>query len=391
MIAPPAFRPDVDVVRVSPDSFVVFEPATDVRFELGVEEHFLLKRLDGRRSLEDIRYEYRQRFSRVLTRREFREFVRQLELAGLVEDEAQEDRQPVSQTTEQSEEPPLPLSSADPKAALNSRFDLLVLVLGWILHPLCLLPYAALIAIAAAGFVTHAGELFTQLHGFAQQSPVGLIALLLLSRFLIVGLPCELAVGIACRKFNGRVRGFGIRLWHALVPYFHCDTGDSFALASTPGKWTILTLHLGYNCLLAAVSVVGWLMAPRSSDLSTFFLVLAPLAAIGALLKLNIFVKSNGYAILSYLCKVDNLRERAVAETRAWLTWSVSPEPLSDQERFWLRLYGLGSYTWLICSRSLIFGVLGWWAMTRFDGCGALIFVALCVWWFAHPEKRSGE
>jgi len=391
MIALPAFRLDVEVVRVSPDSYVVFEPATDVRFELGVEEHFLLRRLDGRRSLEDIRDEYRQRFDRVLTKRELREFVRQVELAGLVGGEAQEACQPAARTIGQSDEPPPPLSNADPKAGLNSRFDLLVLALGWMLHPLCLLPYAALTAIGTAGFVTHAGELFTQLNEFAQQSPVGLMALLLLSRFLVVGLPCELAVGMACRRFHGRVGAFGVRLWHGLLPYFYCDTGDSFALASTLGKWTILTLRLGYHWLLASVSVIGWLMAPRTSDLSTFFLVLAPLAAIGALLKLNIFVESNGYAIVSYVCGIDNLRERAMTETRAWLSWSVSPEPLSDRERFWFRLYGLGSYTWLVCSRAFVVGVLGWWAVTRFDGCGALIFVVLCVWWFSHPERRGGE
>jgi multidrug resistance efflux pump len=142
------------------------------------------------------------------------------------------------------------------------------------------------------------------------------------------------------------------------------------------------------HLVIASLAAIGWMMAPPDSALSMFLLVLLLTAGAGFLLRLSIFARTDGYVILSYLLDRNDLQEWAVAEVRAWLTLSVSPQPCTDRERFWLRAYGLGILALRRIVVPLFLGFAGWLLIARLDGTGALIGIVMILWWFQDSIRR---
>lgn len=384
-------RADVEIVRIDPRRYLLFDRARNEHFELGPDERQIVALLDGRRDLEAIRQELAARHGRELPPRELEAFIEQLRLAGLLHDATSDSTllTPGEATPGRLAADPLPFSAGDSRRLVNHGFDLLALVFGFVLHPLWLVPLAGLTLAAVVLLVRRFDAIFAEWNEVRAQFflPVMLLVWVGVSIFCL-GLPTALAKGMACRALGGRVRRFGIRWYRGMIPYFECDLGESPLRMTEGGIWTLL--GLGIVVRLAAVSgaVLGWSLFQRGGVPHAFCLILLGPAIFGLLLRLNVLVALDGYALLCYWLDVPRLFERATAETRAWLVGRVAPEALPPRTRRWFRIYGLAAYLWQAVVLVFIVGVGGWLLTSRLGGWGAVMAITLLAWWYHESIGR---
>lgn len=384
----PRLRTDVEIIRTSPTRYVLTDPQTGGRFTFSPAERQLLHLMDGQRADEDIRRDYAQRFGRKVSRRVLRDFVHQLERNGLLEaanggpSAAGPDAD--AQTLPQHATP-------EERAArrLNRRLDLAVLLLGWMVHPLLLIPYLGLIAVGIVALVRNFDLYLYDMSRVAEQVPQWVLLPLSLAQTIVfMNLPRELAVAIACRRWGGWVRWFGVYWLNGLLPFFLCDTGDSIRRMSTTGRWTVLLTGAVIQSVLGALYTLMWLMNEPHTLPAIFGMLQILPWMVATFFHLNPFVRLDAYRLLCVLANEPRWWERAQAETDAWLHFHRSPEPLAQRERFWLRAYGLGSYAWIWLLR-LAYVIGGTtWLILRMQGIGALVAVLALIVWYRKPIGR---
>ncbi len=378
-------RPDVRIVRTGPQHYVLFDPRTGKRFTFSPRERQLLHLLDGRNDLAGIRTMARERYGLEVSRRDVRDFVNQLAEAALLADGAR-DSTAAAPRDLFDEHPQVP-STTDPR--LNRRLDLLVLLFGWAYHPLLLPAYLAFIAVGAVELVRHFDLYLYDMTVLADEVPVwALMPLSLLQTIVFMNLPRELAVATACRRFGGWVRWFGVFWLNGMLPFFLCETGDSISRMSMRGRWTVLLSGLIAHSLLGAFYTLLWRMSEPHSFPAVFGMLQILPWFVATFLHLNIFVRLDLYRMLCVVRGDPQLWERARAETDAWLSMRPSPQALAPDERFWLRVYGLGWHVWIWLLRLAYVLGGGGWLVLRMGGGGALLFAVVLIAWYRKPIGR---
>jgi multidrug resistance efflux pump len=368
----PVLRPDVRFSRIGVDRYLVSDSRSDVRFEVGEREKLLLDEMDGSHSLGDILAKYQERYRSRFSARLLKEFVEQLRLNGLLL--GSEENIP------EREEPDPPDSGSESR--LNTFFDVLVLLFGFLIHPLTLIPLFAAAVLAFVGIYRNWSAAYGEWNLLFRTVDVPIILVVMLEKLLFLDVPNSLVLGIACRRYGGHLKKLGLEFHRGLVPIVRCDVGDALVTVSDEGKWTLLSVRVASQLAVATFATLAWLMTFRSGGPSHFFLLLAVPGAIGLLFLLNVFMPLDAYFALAWYFETPELWDRARAEAKAWLTFRRSPEPLTRRERFWFRLYGLSTY---VCTVSLTVAVvsLGMWMLTaRFGRVGALFGIALVLRWF---------
>jgi len=384
-------RSDLKTTDLGRAGWLISDPAAGTRFRFGDEERQLLEWLDEGLDDTAICRRYRERFGYDLTTLRLRDFVHQLRRLGLWEtnDGPPRPRPAEAETpADDGADVPEPLSDRDPGAVLNHRFDVLVVLFGWLLHPVCLVPLLALCWVAAAALTKDFARYLAELTGLAQRAPLPMFAAIALERWLFLSLPRELMVGMACRRFGGRVRALRSSFFKRLLPMFECDVGDNVAFLAGRAKWTLLSIRLACQIVIGSAAVAGWTLAEPGSLTGTFFLLLILPCVIGALLHVNVFMKLDAYAMLMTTLRAPRAWERATREAASWLTLRRDPEPLTDRQRFWLRAYGLAIFAWQMTAYVVVVGVIAWLLISSHQGTGALITLVLLAWW--HQDWIKG-
>ena len=381
----PQLRHDVQIVRTGPENFVLTQPGTSRRLLFSTQERNLLRLCDGHREVDEIGREYRRQFGTIISRRHLREFIEQLHQEGLLTlaDGTPESAGASGNGAAVRHEGEGPEHDAQVRR-LYRRFYVLVLLLGFLLYPIWALPIVAMSIIGITILVQRLDNYVLELTGLFLAYPAWiLVPISLVQTILFLNLPRELLVGMACRRFGGWVRHFGLFWIGGVLPFFYCDRGDLLSVRTGRGRWTILLTGLWADMLVGSLMAIGWAMTGPGMPHRFCLLQLLPWV-VGMFLRANIFVPLDGYKILCVIFEEPRIRERAVAETGAWLRLRRSPEALSDRERFWLRCYGLGWHAWMWCLRLLyIVGGL-WWLTFRLGGLGALIGVTAILLWYRH-------
>lgn len=383
---PPKIRAHVQIFRTGPRQFVLRDPLRGEGFELGVEERFLVELFDGTHTPQQISEAYARRFGERIPLSYVEEFAEQLRREDLLEGKPLSVSEPASAAPEV---PAPPLSALDERAGLNHRLDLLTLFFGWVLDPLILVPLAGLVLLASGVLIHQYGELYRQLTLLPRRFSLATIAVIwLLQITLLISLPLALATGIACRKFGGRVQQFKLSWLHRTMPYFECDTGDSFVQMDETERWTLLTLGIWMHLLIGSLVLIGWAMAPRGSMLQTLLLLMVVPSGVRLLLRLNVLLPLDIYAALSYWLEMPKLFDRAKDHAWAWLAGATSPEALPPEQRFGFRLYGVAIYVWKIMAHVAVIGGGGWFLTRRLGGAGAVVGLVLLCWWFSESIEE---
>lgn len=371
----PRVRADLEIVRAGMDRFLITRPASAGSQALGLEERFLIHQMDGTRSPDQILTSFQRQFSWSLPRRQLTDFTEQLRSLGILAGDTGRNLPGVAP------ERPVPVWA-------NLCCDLGVLLFGWLLHPVWTVPVLALAVVALLGWLDHFHEYFADLWGVL--GPLTLPQFLgkLLVALLSISFVRSAALGIACRSMKGSLRSFRLEWHRGVLPFFVCIPLLPIGRLDRSAQRLLCWVRPWTHLALASVTLIGWLMAPHGSSLGSLCLLASLPLVVGLVFQCIPFAPLDVYRILSVRYGVHRLYERAGAETRAWLTLGPSPEALSDRERTWFRIYGVGVGVYRTLSMVLLMSG-AWYLSQRFGGPGAgMALVVLCLWYLG-PLRRS--
>lgn len=386
-------RQDIEIIRTSPKNYVVMDRRTGGSFVCSPTDRQLIGLLDGVRGPEELRRDFVRRFGHDISERHVEEFLEQLRTFGLLNESPEPGKVRPSGPEPEKQLRPRPPGqrpvSADQLERINRRFDLLALLFGWLLHPVWMLPAGSIIFVGTMALFVNFSRFASELSALCLTVPTLLLLPFSLAQtVLIMNLPRELFIGMACRRFGVRIRRFGLIWVNDTLPFFQCDRGEANRPLAGRAKWTILLGGWWCQMTLGALYTIAWSMAPPQSGIGLFFLLMILPWLLAFVLHFNIFARLDGYKVLCVLMDEPLLQERAVAATRAWLRGTTAPEALSERQRSWFRTYGLGWYGWVWTLRFLyVFGGL-YWLILRLDGLGALVGIGAMIVWY---RRRIGR
>ena len=391
-------RPGTEILRTGPQEFLLRGPDGSL-LNCGAAERHLLHLLQNLESIDEVLRAHEHRFGPGLQRQQVEAFLEQLRVLGLIAgadgasaepNTAPFNPPPAPKPTSLADPPPAPLSRQDPRAGLNFFFDLLVVGFGWILHPIFTVPVLMATFLAVTIVVNHWQRCLIDLNAPRVLFPIlPLIAIEMAQTLLLVNLPRTLLQGMTSRRFGGRILGFGFRLEHGLIPNFYCERDDTAVFMNDRGRKTLLWIDLWSRMAVGSLGIFLWSLARPGSLAAMFWIWTVPPCLLSIVYHLLFFFENSCtyWALCDHL-KQQRLRERALAETVAWLTFRPAPEALTADERYWFRVYGLGLIGFRIVLDSLLIIVIGTWLVRLYQGKGALVALGLLLWYYNRPLGR---
>jgi multidrug resistance efflux pump len=367
--------------------FLLSDVRNETAFEVSVYERYLCSLLDGIRTPQEVIDSYTERFKKSLTQRNLEEFVEQLRVHDLLEE-------PGEDSTAQSQidgggRRLFPVMRYTDTVKLNRVLDYLLLVFGWLIHPVWCFLIANAALVAAFTLVDNFTLFLEELAMLSAAYPLPIVAAGLTLSHFIVDFARTVLLAMVLRKRGARLRSFYFSLYRWIVPTFECDPGHSVMTLGAQGRRSPLAVRIWVELALGSLAILGWLQADWGSIPRQFFLLFMIPVMVGLLLQLNPFVRLDLYWILVRWLDRPDLYRQARAETRAWFLSRVGPEALSAGERFWYRLYGFSSYLLSVVIHLLVL-IGGFWLLpSLFGSAGAYGFGLLVLIWYSGTIRRA--
>ncbi|MFI7606230.1 hypothetical protein ACIBTV_14000 [Micromonospora sp. NPDC049366] len=340
-------------------------------YRVGPREHFLLSRMDGSRSLDDLAAEYAATYRRRLGPENWQQLFGMLHRRQMLDGAT--DPAAIARLTESAAEGAAktrrgPLSARFPLFDPDGLFDRLLPWLRPVFSWAFVLP-ALLAVLAVAGYVAlHLPELVTGVGG--GDRPVAAIVAAVVSTWVIVFLH-ECAHGLTCRYFGGRVTEIGV-MWRFPLVAPYCKVDD--IVLFTPRRRVATAFAGVFVSMLALVPFAAirvWAGPGALRDLAGTMLLFGTATAA---LNLVPFLRLDGYYMLSHALNLADLR----ADTYAY--WGRllrgGPAAVADhrrRDRLVYAGYGLASALFAVTVATLLVrywyvSLAGWigsgWAIT---------------------------
>lgn len=284
---------------------ILHDPDTGVLLRLDEGGAFMARRLDGVRTMKDIFLEYVEQRG-MLSPCWVERFVERLEQAGMLETSS------------------VPENRGTGRKAGRSRWHLDVSipraddVVGWAArYGGFLVGGRGQIGLAGAGLsglipiLMHAHEfnlVARRLFAFYTLRPLAILWVYL--ALLVLFAVHELAHGVACKRFGGRVNRMGFILRPSAL-IFYCDTASVWHMAR---RQRLLVLLAGPASTLALTGLAGWLFGMSGGVDSLGGMIWGSVALVGALTLIwnaNPFICGDGYHFLMDMLDIPDLRERS--------------------------------------------------------------------------------
>ncbi|MGI5521678.1 hypothetical protein ACQEUX_12050 [Micromonospora sp. CA-259024] len=257
--AGPAVRADIQIsgryLRDGTSVHLVRDPADGKTFEIGVKEHFVLVRLDGVTSREEIVAAYGRQFGRSLGPAAWQQLLGLLAARGLIKG--------------------CPVPAADPPPAAARRKLLggslrlvsdatattasLHRLFGFTFRGWFLVPALAAILLMLAGVVWHGPALVADT-ARVLDNPFALMAVAT-ALWVTMGLH-ELGHGVVAHHFGGTVGEIGIR-WQLPMVVMYCRIDDYLFLRTRRQQVTTASAGILVNLLLLLPVLPAWLLLPE--------------------------------------------------------------------------------------------------------------------------------
>lgn len=198
----------------------------------------------------------------------------------------------------------------------------------------------------------------------------------------------ELAHGVACVRFGGRVREAGVVLL-LLLPIPYVDLTSTWRLP----KWQrMVTSAAGMyaELLIAALAAIAWANTRDEFLRQQLLQVMLTASVVTVLFNANPLMRFDGYYILSDGWELPNLAVHAQQllshAAKHWLLGIRGIAPEWPEGRAWLiAMYGVASAIW----RTLVSVTLIVASATWFEGVGLLLSVTAVFAWFVQPLWRA--
>lgn len=309
----PKIRADLvtsEVTEADQTCYVVKDPVTRRFFRFREHEHFILQRLTGANSLEQIRQAYESRFATPLSAASLERFLERMEALclldkGLAGDQiAKKQRKASTESRLAARLLQVRLRAVDPDRFLSAIAPRTRFFFTW--QFVVLVAAATVVGTALTAYRWHdyAGEARTL---FRPES----IPTFVLVVFVVTALH-ELAHGLTCKHYGGEVREIGFLLIY-LVPALYCNVSDAWLFKGKGKRIWVSAAGTFFQVFLYAVAAIIWFFVDRGSWASEACAITIAVAGLTALFNFNPLIKLDGYYMLSDYLEIPNLRKRAFA------------------------------------------------------------------------------
>ncbi|OAI53660.1 hypothetical protein AYO47_04305 [Planctomyces sp. SCGC AG-212-M04] len=369
----PARRADLRIKQVSDDSFVVRSADASKYFSVGPQEAFLLERLDGEHSVEDVCREYEEQFGEPCEAADVLEFVDSLARRDLLEGTgALQPRDPARSPNpddDDDEEDDTPTKGRAAGSLLFYRIRLfdpdakltrLEPYLRWIWTTEFLFISAAFMFAALMVVWSNRADLASGITGALNWETGVLVAVIVILSTALH----EFAHGLTCKHFGGDVHEIGA-LFVFFMPCLYCNVSDAWMIRE---RWKRLTITAagGYIDLCQwAIAVFVWRLTVPGCLLNHIAFVILTVCGTRGFINFNPLLRLDGYYLLSDAIGVPNLRKEArnywMAHVR-WVLWGAE-KPKAQAKGGILMAYGIMNWSF-----ALIFLWVMVWKMINFVG-----------------------
>ena len=144
----------------------------------------------------------------------------------------------------------------------------------------------------------------------------------------------ELAHGVVCKKYGGKVPKMGVMLFY-FSPAFFCDVSDIYFFKNKRSKIYVLIAGVVAQWVISSLALIVYFLLLNNFDINYKFLLYYFLANIGiSIINLFPFVKLDGYWILVQILDIPNLREKSFLNlTRLTINKNKQREPDINSKR----------------------------------------------------------
>jgi multidrug resistance efflux pump len=405
----PARRPEL-LIKPFGDKgqYVVKDPRSGEFFHLGEKEYFLLTRLDGVRTADEISLGFAEQFGESLTEDELDEFIELVRGQGLLQAETRiapvPGELPVALPISVQRESSLERDVKKPvsprrQSILHWRrslwdpdrfFSWMVPRIGFFWTPAFLLLSASCIMLAGLLVWANRQELARSFSEALRWETAALVWLAL----LLIGTLHECVHGLTCKHYGGEVHEIGFLLLY-LMPCFYCNVSDAW-LFREKSKRLWVTFAGGYfELFLWALAVFLWRLTPPGTLVNHLAFVVLSVCGIQTLFNFNPLLKLDGYYLISDWLEIPNFQQRALDCFKGrlrWLLWGAARPGREPRSRL---LLGFGLATWLYSLLFLapVLAAILWFLAPHWGllGLGAVALVGFLASRRIFEEFSAGE
>jgi multidrug resistance efflux pump len=384
--APLALRRDLVFSRQETGegvAFVVKDPSSGRFFRIGEVEHFIARQLDGATPLDTVCRRVEERFGAPLAPEALGKFIEKLRGRGLLEGDRTVPRRDGGRI--RGNLLYLRLKAFDPDRVLER----VLRRTRWLFTPAFVVACAVGFSVALGITLARASEIERDLQALS------LFESLALAWLTLAGVAAihELAHGLTCKYFGGRVHEMGLMLLY-FQPALYCNVSDAWLFPERSKR--LWVGFAGVYADLAAwvlATLLWWVLDPHTI-VSRMALVVMATTGIKTLFNLNPLLKLDGYYLLGDYLEIPNLRPRAFAHLRARLRapWGGAAGEVSDatpRERRIYLVYGLLAGIFSLSLLGLMSRWIGGWLVSRYQAWGFLLFVGLLAFLLRAPLGRA--
>ena len=344
------------------DSAVVVKDPIAMKYHrMRPDEYFVLERLDGKVSLQELKSAYEERFRpQKVSVVELNQLLFRFHQSGLTISNAtsQGDRLCDKRRKEKRQKMWQSLHSV-----LFIRFPgvdpepLLKRIYPWIrplLHPVSFLFCVLFCVVAMTLFLVHWDRFSAEFPSMRQWLRFESILLLA----AVIGgtkILHELGHALVCKHFGGECHQIGPMLL-VFTPALYCDTSDSWMLPNRFQRAAVGLAGIGTEIFLAAIATLLWIHTGPGVLHGLSMNVMLVCSVSTVIFNANPLLRYDGYYVLSDLWDIPNLGQRSqrcLSSTAASGLLGVREEtddPLSRTTRFWMLVYASAAflYRWIL-------------------------------------------
>ena len=352
--------------------FVLKDPATSRFFRLREPEYRIIQRLDGATPLEVVRQEIEAELGARLSSETLQGFVERLRDQGLLDDPDAERRLPHGGGRLRGSVLALRLKAFDPDRLLDG-------LLRWTrlaFTPAFVWLAAFSIFLAFAVTLSSWGEIVRALPRLLRLDTLVWAWLAI----LLIGAAHELAHGLTCKRFGGRVHDLGFLLLY-FQPALYCDVSDAWLFPEKGKRLWVTFAGPFFELLLWSLATLVWRVTEPASWINRAALIVWATSGFKVFLDLNPLIKLDGYYLLSDYLEFPNLRARSFAYLRSLVRGgrSAGTGARTRRERRICIAYGALAGIFSVGLLSLTLVGLGSSLVGAFQGTGFVLFVAFLL------------
>jgi putative peptide zinc metalloprotease protein len=362
-------------------TLVVKDPQNGRFFRFGQVEAFLLGRLGGETTAEQLQAAVEEQFGAPLPRETLDQFIGRLGRVGLLEAPGRLTHRPkrVRGTL---------LYLRFPGFNPDRLVTWLAGKLQFCFTRTFVILSALLILTGIWIAVTRWGELEQDLQRLYSFSSL----LALYVTVLVVVAFHEFAHGVTCKHFGGSVQEMGFLLLY-FQPAFYCNVSDAWLFPKKSQRLWVSFAGAGFELVIWGAATIAWWLTDPYTAINYVALIIMATSGIKSLFNLNPLIKLDGYYLLSDWLEIPNLRPRAIGYLqslfkRLFGIGTLRADEVTRRERRIFIFYGVLAWSYSVW----LLGFIAWtsfgYATERYGAWGFVVFTFLLAQVFHYPLKR---